>query len=50
MGVATVEERQPSFLPGRSVLITCEVDRTTAFATGFWDTSLYARMDGEPIR
>jgi 7,8-dihydropterin-6-yl-methyl-4-(beta-D-ribofuranosyl)aminobenzene 5'-phosphate synthase len=35
MGFAIVEERQPSFLLDGSVLITGEVDRTTAFETGF---------------
>jgi 7,8-dihydropterin-6-yl-methyl-4-(beta-D-ribofuranosyl)aminobenzene 5'-phosphate synthase len=34
MGFAIVEERQPSFLLDRSVLITGEIDRTTAFETG----------------
>jgi 7,8-dihydropterin-6-yl-methyl-4-(beta-D-ribofuranosyl)aminobenzene 5'-phosphate synthase len=35
MGFSIVEERQPSFLLDRAVLITGEVDRTTAFETGF---------------
>jgi 7,8-dihydropterin-6-yl-methyl-4-(beta-D-ribofuranosyl)aminobenzene 5'-phosphate synthase len=35
MGFEIVEQRQPSFLLDRSVLITGEVDRTTAFETGF---------------
>jgi 7,8-dihydropterin-6-yl-methyl-4-(beta-D-ribofuranosyl)aminobenzene 5'-phosphate synthase len=35
MGFAIVEERQPSFLLDGAVLITGEVDRTTAFETGF---------------
>ncbi len=35
MGFAIVEERQPSFLLDDAVLITGEVDRTTAFETGF---------------
>lgn len=35
MGFAIVEERQPSFLLDEAVLITGEVDRTTAFETGF---------------
>jgi 7,8-dihydropterin-6-yl-methyl-4-(beta-D-ribofuranosyl)aminobenzene 5'-phosphate synthase len=34
MGFAIVEERQPSFLLDGVVLITGEVDRTTAFETG----------------
>ena len=34
-GFQIVEERRPSFLLDRSVLITGEVDRTTAFETGF---------------
>jgi 7,8-dihydropterin-6-yl-methyl-4-(beta-D-ribofuranosyl)aminobenzene 5'-phosphate synthase len=35
MGFVIVEERQPSFLLDGAVLITGEVDRTTAFETGF---------------
>jgi 7,8-dihydropterin-6-yl-methyl-4-(beta-D-ribofuranosyl)aminobenzene 5'-phosphate synthase len=35
MGFSIVEQRQPSFLLDESVLITGEVDRTTAFETGF---------------
>jgi 7,8-dihydropterin-6-yl-methyl-4-(beta-D-ribofuranosyl)aminobenzene 5'-phosphate synthase len=35
MGFAIVEERQPSFLLDGAMLITGEVDRTTAFETGF---------------
>jgi len=35
MGFAIVEEREPSFLLDGAVLITGEVDRTTAFETGF---------------
>ncbi|HEX2102941.1 MAG TPA: MBL fold metallo-hydrolase [Solirubrobacteraceae bacterium] len=35
MGFSIVEERQPSFLLDGAVLITGEVDRTTAFETGF---------------
>jgi 7,8-dihydropterin-6-yl-methyl-4-(beta-D-ribofuranosyl)aminobenzene 5'-phosphate synthase len=35
MGFAIVEERRPSFLLDGAVLITGEVDRTTAFETGF---------------
>ena len=35
LGFSIVEERQPSFLLDGSVLITGEVDRTTAFETGF---------------
>ena len=35
MGFAVLEERQPSFLLDGAVLITGEVDRTTAFETGF---------------
>jgi 7,8-dihydropterin-6-yl-methyl-4-(beta-D-ribofuranosyl)aminobenzene 5'-phosphate synthase len=35
MGFAIIEERQPSFLLDGTVLITGEVDRTTAFETGF---------------
>ena len=34
-GFEIIEERQPSFLLDRSVLITGEVDRTTEFETGF---------------
>lgn len=34
-GFAVVEGRQPSFLFDRSVLVTGEVDRTSAFETGF---------------
>ena len=34
-GFAIVEERKPSFLLDGAVLITGEVDRTTAFETGF---------------
>lgn len=34
-GFEIVEERRPSFLLDRSVLITGEVDRTTEFETGF---------------
>jgi 7,8-dihydropterin-6-yl-methyl-4-(beta-D-ribofuranosyl)aminobenzene 5'-phosphate synthase len=35
MGFAIVEQRRPSFLLDGAVLITGEVDRTTAFETGF---------------
>ena len=35
MGFAIVEQRQPSFLLDGAVLITGEVDRTTAFETGY---------------
>jgi 7,8-dihydropterin-6-yl-methyl-4-(beta-D-ribofuranosyl)aminobenzene 5'-phosphate synthase len=35
MGFSIVEERQPSFLLDGAVLITGEVDRETAFETGF---------------
>ncbi len=35
MGFAIVEERQPSFVLDGAVLITGEVDRSTAFETGF---------------
>ena len=35
MGFTIVEERQPSFLLDRAVLITGEVDRQTPFETGF---------------
>ena len=35
MGFEIVEERQPSFLLDGATLITGEVDRTTAFETGF---------------
>ena len=35
LGFCIVEERQPSFLLDEAVLITGEVDRTTAFETGF---------------
>src|SRR3954467_5552368 len=35
MGFSIVEQRQPSFLLDGSVLVTGEVDRTTAFETGF---------------
>jgi 7,8-dihydropterin-6-yl-methyl-4-(beta-D-ribofuranosyl)aminobenzene 5'-phosphate synthase len=35
MGFQIIEERQPSFLLDGSALITGEVDRTTAFETGF---------------
>ena len=35
MGFAIVEERQPLFLLDGAALITGEVDRTTAFETGF---------------
>src|SRR6201989_1731535 len=35
LGFAIVEERRPSFLLDGAVLITGEVDRTTAFETGF---------------
>src|SRR3954464_373867 len=35
MGFSIVEQRHPSFLLDESVLITGEVDRTTAFETGF---------------
>ena len=34
-GFEIVEERQPSFLLDRSLLVTGEVDRTTEFETGF---------------
>jgi 7,8-dihydropterin-6-yl-methyl-4-(beta-D-ribofuranosyl)aminobenzene 5'-phosphate synthase len=34
-GFEIVEERRPSFLLDRSVLITGEIDRTSAFETGF---------------
>ena len=34
-GFEVVEERQPSFLLDRSLLVTGEVDRTTEFETGF---------------
>ncbi len=39
MGFAVVEERQPSFLFARSVLITGDVDRATAFETGMRERS-----------
>lgn len=45
MGFAIVEERQPSFLLDGAVLITGEVDRTTAFETGFQGHE--ALRDGE---
>ena len=45
MGFAIVEERQPSFLLDGAVLITGEVDRTTAFETGFQGHE--AMRDGE---
>jgi hypothetical protein len=35
MGFSIVEEREPSFLLDGAMLITGEVDRTTAFETGF---------------
>jgi 7,8-dihydropterin-6-yl-methyl-4-(beta-D-ribofuranosyl)aminobenzene 5'-phosphate synthase len=44
MGFAIVEERQPSFLLDGAVLITGEVDRMTAFETGFQGHE--ARRDG----
>jgi 7,8-dihydropterin-6-yl-methyl-4-(beta-D-ribofuranosyl)aminobenzene 5'-phosphate synthase len=33
-GFQVIERRQPSLLLGRAVLVTGEVDRTTAFETG----------------
>jgi 7,8-dihydropterin-6-yl-methyl-4-(beta-D-ribofuranosyl)aminobenzene 5'-phosphate synthase len=45
MGFAIVDERQPSFLLDGAVLITGEVDRTTAFETGFQGHE--AMRDGE---
>ena len=45
MGFAIVEERQPSFVLDGAVLITGEVDRTTAFETGFQGHE--AMRDGE---
>jgi 7,8-dihydropterin-6-yl-methyl-4-(beta-D-ribofuranosyl)aminobenzene 5'-phosphate synthase len=45
MGFAIVEERRPSFLLDGAVLITGEVDRTTAFETGFQGHE--ALRDGE---
>jgi 7,8-dihydropterin-6-yl-methyl-4-(beta-D-ribofuranosyl)aminobenzene 5'-phosphate synthase len=45
MGFAIVEEHQPSFLLDGAVLITGEVDRTTAFETGFQGHE--AMRDGE---
>ena len=44
-GFEIVEERQPSFLLDRSVLVTGEVDRTTEFETGFQGHDAY-REDG----
>jgi 7,8-dihydropterin-6-yl-methyl-4-(beta-D-ribofuranosyl)aminobenzene 5'-phosphate synthase len=35
MGIEIAERREPSFVLDRAVLITGEVDRTTAFETGF---------------
>lgn len=43
-GFDIIEERQPSFLFGRSLLITGEVDRTTEFERGF--PIHQARRDG----
>ena len=45
MGFVIVEEREPSFLLDGAVLITGEVDRTTAFETGFQGHE--AMRDGE---
>jgi 7,8-dihydropterin-6-yl-methyl-4-(beta-D-ribofuranosyl)aminobenzene 5'-phosphate synthase len=45
MGFAIVEERRPSFVLDGAVLIIGEVDRTTAFETGFQGHE--AMRDGE---
>ena len=42
-GFEVIEERQPSFLLERSVLITGEVDRTTAYEQGF---PVHQKFDG----
>ena len=47
-GFEIVEERQPSFLLDGSVLITGEVDRTTAFETGFQGHDAFRDGDWEP--
>ena len=47
-GFQIVEERRPSFLLDGSVLITGEVDRTTAFETGFQGHEAYRRSGWEP--
>ncbi len=44
-GFQIVEERQPSFLFERSLLVTGEVDRTTDFERGFPHTGGAARRD-----
>ena len=50
MGFAIVEERQPSFLLDGAVLITGEVDRTTAFETGFRGHEALRGGAGSPTR
>ena len=48
MGFSIVEQRQPSFLLDESVLITGEVDRTTAFETGFQGHEAFRHGAWEP--
>ena len=45
MGFEIVEERQPSFLLDRAVLVTGEVDRTTPFETGFPGHEAHVRRE-----
>jgi len=47
-GFTIIENRQPSFLFDRSVLITGEVDRTTAFEKGFAIHQAYRNGTWEP--
>jgi 7,8-dihydropterin-6-yl-methyl-4-(beta-D-ribofuranosyl)aminobenzene 5'-phosphate synthase len=47
-GFEIVEDRQPSFLLDRSVLVTGEVDRVTPFETGFMGHQAHVHGDWEP--
>ena len=49
-GFDVIEQRQPSFLYDRSVLITGEVDRVTGFEKGFRSTRPGAAKAGSPTR
>jgi 7,8-dihydropterin-6-yl-methyl-4-(beta-D-ribofuranosyl)aminobenzene 5'-phosphate synthase len=48
LGFTIVEERRPSFLLDGAVLITGEVDRTTAFETGFQGHEAWRDGDWQP--
>jgi 7,8-dihydropterin-6-yl-methyl-4-(beta-D-ribofuranosyl)aminobenzene 5'-phosphate synthase len=50
LGFAIVEERRPSFLLYRAVLMTGEVDRMTPFETGFHGPEVCATPTGSQTR